>query len=91
MEAGPLEKRITGLSLRYYVDELAEPATIAKFNCARDLGKERVVFTQAHVLARLIARAPLPDNNRASANRLPGENLNAQPLRIGIAAVFRAS
>ena len=49
--------------------------------------EERVVLGQAHVLARLPLRAVLAEDDRAAADLLAAEALDAQPLRVAVAPV----
>src|SRR5207247_778402 len=50
-------------------------------------GEERVVAAAADVAAWMDARAPLPHDDAARADVLPGVDFHAQILRVGIAAV----
>src|SRR5690606_18581781 len=50
---------------------------------------QRVVLTQAHVVARVHARAALPHDDRASRNQLAVVPLYAQSLGGGLASVLR--
>ena len=76
---------------RNYVDELAHAAAITELNSAGDLGKQRVVLAQAAVDAGLDLGAALPHDDGAAGDQLASENLDAEPLRIGIAPVFRTA
>jgi hypothetical protein len=75
----------------YDADELAHPAAIAKFDHARDLRKQRIVFAETDVHTRLNARAALPDNDGSAGHQLSAEGLHAEALRVGIAPIFRTA
>src|SRR5262249_39616934 len=49
------------------------------------------VLAQPHVVTRLQPRSTLPNQDGAPGYELPVESLDAQPLRVGIAAVARTS
>src|SRR5262245_60887312 len=49
--------------------------------------EQGVVAADADVAAGVVARAALPHDDSAGAHRLPAVHLDAQPLRVGIAAV----
>ncbi len=63
-------------------DEAPVTATVGELHYAGDEGEERVVLALANVFARLVARAALADENRASVDELSAEALYAQPLSV---------
>jgi hypothetical protein len=73
---------------RVDTDVLAHPSAISKLHDARDLGEQRVIRSPADVQTGLDAGTALADDNRPPGNQLAAEALNAEPLCIGIAAVF---
>src|SRR2546421_14015 len=83
----PDRKRRFGLT----ADELAETATIAKLNDAWHFRKQRIVFPAPDILAGLVARAALPDDNGATRHHFAAENLYAEPLGVGITAILRTA
>jgi len=58
-------------------------AVVAEFHFAGDLGKERVVGTNADIEARLDACAALAHDDGAASDEFAGKGLDAQPLSIG--------
>src|SRR5262249_43939644 len=68
-------------------DDAAVPAVVAVPDDARDLREERVVLAAAHVVAGEELRAALPDEDRAARHELAAEGLDAEPLRVRVAAV----
>src|SRR5579864_1823255 len=60
--------------------ELAHRTLVQKFDVARDLGKQRVVFSAAHVQPRFHTGPALPDNDGAARHDLPAESIKPQPL-----------
>lgn len=59
-----MSRRIKLVSLRGEdVNELAEPASVAKLDDSGDGGEQRIIFAEPDILARLVPRAALPDNN----------------------------
>src|SRR5579884_1096757 len=76
----PPDPSAAALSLfRANADELAHPPAIAKHHHAGDAGVQRVVLAAAHVLARLVHRAALPNQNGPARHQLAAERLHAQP------------
>ena len=55
------------------------------------LGEKRVITGEADVFTRLEEGAALPHDDGAARNQLAAENLYAEPLRVGVAAVFRTA
>jgi hypothetical protein len=70
-------------------DELAEAATITKLDDAGYACEQGVVLADTYILASLVAGAALTYEDGASGDVLAAEALNAEPLCIRIAAVFR--
>src|SRR2546426_7417659 len=58
---------------------------------AVDLREQRVVRAEADVQARAKPRAALPDENAAACHELAAEPLDAEHLRIAVAAVAGAA
>jgi hypothetical protein len=71
---------------RAHVDVLAV-AVHRKLYDAVGQCEERVVFAHADVLAGADARSALADQDVAGNDLLAAEALDAQPLRVGVAAV----
>ena len=59
-----------------------------KTDLAAYLGKEGVIGADAHVFTGMNMGAALPDQNVAGQHELPVGTLDAQPLGLGITAVF---
>src|ERR1700691_399404 len=76
-----------GFFRREHADELAVRALIFEAHDARNGGEQAVVFRAADVLAGLVARAALANQNAAAAYQLAAETLDAQPLSMRIASV----
>src|SRR2546422_9418819 len=72
-------------------DELSHAAAIVKLDHARHFREQRVILTPADIHAGLDVCAALPHDDRPAGHQLSAENLHAQPLRVGIAAVAGAS
>ena len=68
-------------------DLAAMRAVIGKLHLARHLRKQRVVFAPAHVQSRLEAASALADEDRAAWDDVAVVALDAEPLRIAVAAV----
>src|SRR5215471_7754842 len=66
---------------RLDVDEAAAAAFVFELNDPGYLREQRVVFADADVHARFKLRSALTDQNRAAADELPAEALDAEPLR----------
>ena len=77
-------------SAAYDVDELAHAAAIAKLDDARDFGEQRIVFAPADILAGL-DRVPRCRTMMEPPSPLAAESLDAEPLRVRIAPVFRTA
>jgi hypothetical protein len=75
----------------FHGNEPARSPAIRKLYFAIDLGEESIVTATAHVEARLQFSASLADDDGATGDDLPGEELHSKPLGIGIAAVFGAA
>src|ERR1700722_4689740 len=73
------------------VDELAHASAIAELDRAGDGRKQRVVLTQADVFARLVTGAALAHDDGSTGDEFAGEHFDAEPLGIGVAAVFRTA
>src|SRR5208283_4185584 len=72
-------------------DELAHAPAVAELHHAGHLGEERVVLAPADIQAGLDLGAALTDDDGTTGDQLSAEDLHAQPLCIGVAAVFGAS
>src|SRR5262249_32197174 len=72
-------------------DELPLASTIAEVNHAGDFREQRVVLAETDVLAGFDASAALANDNRSAGDQLAAKGLHAQPLRVGIAPVFRTA
>ena len=68
---------------------MAEAAAAAVApDLAVDLGEERVVLADADVATRIEAGTALPNEDGSAVHALAAERLDAQPLRVGVAAVL---
>src|SRR5580692_6713838 len=73
------------------VDVLAHAAAVAEFDHAGDFGEQGVVLAAADVHAGLHFGAALTHDDGTAGDKLTAEGLYAQPLRIGVAPVFRTA
>src|ERR1700693_2737457 len=73
------------LNNRFYADELAGPAAVAKHDDPRDFGEQRIVLAQSDVLAGLKRCPTLAHQDGAAGYQFPAESFDAQALRVGIA------
>lgn len=71
--------------------EAPSASAIDELDVAIDLGEEGVVATATDVDAGLEAGAALADDDGAAGNELTAKGLDAEPLGVGIATVFRAT
>src|SRR6476620_11796263 len=69
------------------VDELPAAPLVLELDDGGDLGVEGVVLPLADVDAGEETGAALPDDDRAPRHQLSPEALDAQVLRVGVAAV----
>src|SRR6202034_92813 len=76
------------LFARFYTDELAEAAAIAKHDNAENFRKQGIVLAAPNVLAGLVGGATLPHQNGAAGHGFAAKGLHAQPLGIRIAPVL---
>ena len=67
--------------------ELTHRALVCELDAARDLGEEGIVLAAAHIESGLYASAALPHDNRSTGDDLSAECLEAEPLRIRVAAI----
>src|SRR5205085_10599909 len=72
-------------------DEFAAPPFLFKLHHAGDEREERVVRTEADVVARLELGAALAHEKLAARHHLPAEPLDAQSLSIRIAPIARTA
>src|SRR5688500_5888764 len=63
----------------------------AEANVAADQREQRVVLAHADVHAGVQRRTALTNDDAACADRLAAEDLDAEALRFGVAAVARAA
>src|ERR1700733_13717739 len=78
-----------GIFRREDADEAALAALVLKQHEAVDQREKRIVLGARDVLAGLVTRAALADQDAAAADGLAAETLYAQPLAVGIASVCR--
>jgi len=64
---------------------------IVKGNYPIDLCKKCIVSSDTHILSRMDTRAPLPDDDRASPNKLATKSLYPQPLSRAISSIPRTT
>jgi hypothetical protein len=76
------------LGERKNVDDATMLATIGELDDAIDACEKRIVLGAADVLAGLIARATLANQNAAASDDLAAEALDAEPLSVRIASVY---
>lgn len=68
-------------------DHAAVRAVIAELDAAVHLGKQRVVLPEPDVQARTEPASALADKDRSARDDVAVEALDAEPLRIAVAAV----
>src|SRR5205807_7739725 len=83
-----LVRRHFGLRRRLDADEPPLASPILKLHEARDHSVQRIIAAPPDIVARLALRPAPPHKNRACIDQLPAEALHAQPLSVGIAAVY---
>ena len=89
--AGALPDASSGLFDRMDADEAAVRAVILELDRAVDLREQRVVLAEADVEAGLEPAAALADQNRSAGHQVAVVALDAQPLRVAVAAVAGAA
>jgi hypothetical protein len=72
-------------------DESTARPVVFELHTARDLGEERIVFAETDVGARLEATPALTHENRSARNEIAVVPLDAEALRVAIAAVSGAA
>src|SRR5688572_3972038 len=80
-----------GLLDRMDRNKSAALTVILELHLAGDLREQRVILTQADVEAGLVLASALADENRAAGHEVAVEPLDAEPLRVAVAAVTRRS
>src|SRR3990170_2787255 len=78
-------------SLRRRDRDEAPVAAAAELDGALAEREDRVVASEAGARARAEPRAALPHDDHPGLDRLAGEHLDAEPLRLGVAAVARGA
>jgi hypothetical protein len=68
-------------------DEASTAAAVFELDVTGNEREQRVVFALPDVLTRLVLRAALAHQNRASIDQLASEALYPEPLTVRIAAV----
>src|SRR5947207_2151025 len=81
----------TGLCDLINADEFAHPPAVSKFHHARHFGKQRVILAPADIRAWFDLGTALAHDYGTAGDELAAEHLHAEPLRVGIAPVFRAA
>ena len=74
---------------RVNADDAAARAVIFELHASVDLRKQRVVLAEADVQARPETAAALPHEDRPAGHDVAVEPLDAEPLRIAVAAIAR--
>src|SRR3954453_17187545 len=87
--SGVITTSEVGLLGGSYADEASALAFVVKVHDAVDLGEERVVAADADVHAGIKPRYALADENRTAGDELAGEALDAEHVRLPIAADAR--
>ena len=84
-ESGPLQNAAptrTSVHSGDDADEAAATALVFELHMTGDERKQRVILTLPDILAGLVLRAALADENRARVNELASETLYAKPLTV---------
>jgi hypothetical protein len=76
---------------RFDGDKAAGAATVDELDAAIDFSEEGVVGAAADVEAGLNPGAALADDDGTAGDNLASEELDAEALCVGVAAVFRAA
>src|SRR5258706_13229718 len=76
---------------RLNADDAALGAVVLELHASGDLGEDRVVLAEARIQSRVEAAPALPDDDRAAGDDVAVVRLDAEPLRVRIAAVPRAA
>src|SRR3954467_364346 len=72
-------------------DDPAARAVIFELHASVGLREDRVVLAQSRVQAGLKTAAALADDDRAAGDDVAVVRLDAEPLRVGVAAVARTA
>lgn len=75
----------------FYGDEASGAAAVDELDAAIDFGEEGVVGAAADVEAGFNFGTALTNDDGAAGDGLTGEELDAEALRVGVAAVFGTS
>src|SRR5262245_40405045 len=76
---------------RQDADDAAVRAVVLELHASGDLGEDRVVLAEAGVEARAEAAPPLADDDRAAGDEVAVVGLDAEALRVRVAAVAGAA
>ena len=74
---------------RQDADEPAQPPLILKPHESGNTGKERIVFSAAHIEPWFVPRTPLTNQNGPGIHQLACKTLYAEPLTGRVAPVYR--
>src|SRR5207249_8856869 len=89
------ENGVMGTPLLHFdgedADDSAARAVILELHPTRDLGEDRIVFAPAGIPPGTKSPSPLANDNRPARHEVPVVRLDAQPLRVRVAAVSRAA
>ena len=72
---------------RYARDEPRGPALSSK-RTTPSAREQRIVLGAQDILARLVVRAALADQNAAAGDNLPAKPLHSEPLSVRVASVY---
>lgn len=76
---------------RFHGHETATATAIDEVHLAGYLRVQSVIFTPANVQTGLQRGTTLAHNNGTTGDYLPGEDLDAQSLRVRVATIFRTA
>jgi len=77
--------------IRMHMHEFSEAASILKFHDSRDLGKQRIVATDAHIQPGFKLGSALPHKDCSTVYELSGKTLHSKSLGLAVSSVSGAS
>ena len=74
-----------------HMHEFSKAAAILKFYDSRDLGKQRIVATDAYIQSGFKLGSPLSHNDCSTVHKLPGKTFHSKSLGLAVSSVSGAS
>lgn len=73
------------------IDELTLASAITELDRSIHRCKQGVILAQSNVFARLVSRAALANDDRATRHHFAPKYLDSKPLGVGVSPVFGAA